>query len=380
MPPAKGAALDPAAHAPAKPVAAQLHQLLRAQVSEWYGPGAQLPSAAPAPIRRRQSFQWRYTAQLPDGAARWLMVKVPRPLDGPEPLAQVVADPALHTAAQGEFAALRLAAECPALHDEARFLRLRPMAYLPAFNAIVTELLDARPLPALLTGRLAWGGPAAWQPLARGVSRAAQWLAAFHQELGQPDLYLPWAPDLRVKVARALDRLKGLAVERATLTHFQRRFETLIAGLEHTPAATAWLHGDLSAANVLVDAAGRVAVIDIGRDRRGPVYFDLALLLVSLTTRWPQVLSAGVWLPWPAIQQLWHAALSAYPAGLGGDRRVAYVYAAMHTLHLWREYERTLARYPRPLVGPARLILRRYLAQAVERYLDLAALPPSHGR
>lgn len=380
MPPVKQAALDHAAHRPAAPVAEQLHQLLRAQVSEWYGPGAQLPSAATAPVRRRQSFQWRYAVQLPDGSTRRLVVKVPRPLDGAEPLAQVVTEPALHTAAQGEFAALRLAAECPALHDEARFLRLRPVAYLPAFNALVTEWLDARPLPALLTGRLAWGGPAAWQPLERVVSRAAHWLAGFHQELGQPDHYLPWAPDLRAKVARELGLLEGFAAEPAQLPSLRRRFEALIAGLEHTPAATAWLQGDLSAANVLVDAAGRVTVIDIGRSRRGPVYFDLALLLVSLTTRWPQVLSGGAWLPWPAIQQLWQAALSAYPAGLGGDRRVAYLYAALLTLHLWREYERTLARYPRPVAAPARLILRRYLAPAVGRYLDLAAVPPSHDR
>ncbi len=360
----------------------QLWQELARCLGQWYGPQAELAVGARGPRRLRQSFQWRFEGRLPEGLVCTLLVKIPRPLDGPEPLADVLKAAPLQAAAQQEFGALKLTAECPALHDDAVFLRLRPLGYLPRFNAIVTEALAARPLPRLLGPGLAFGRRAAWQDLALVVGRAARWLGLFHQHLGETEARDDWAPAFWAEVERECGLLERYLGARGGLAALRGRFRAVLAGLAGRPLPVAWLHGDFSAANVLVDRDQRVAVIDIARRRRGPVYVDLAMLLITLTNRRTQVMSHGAWLAWPSVQALWDTALRAYSVAGDCDPQLVYLFASLATLHLWREDEAVLARaagLARPVAALGGRMMRRYLRGTVARYLERATVMPTVG-
>jgi aminoglycoside phosphotransferase (APT) family kinase protein len=139
------------------------------------------------------------------------------------------------------------------------------------------------------------------------------------------------------------------------------RLRSGVGALAGVAAATGTTHGDLSPSNVLIDGAGRVAIID-PNDVPGPVVADLAKLICAARTA-PARLVSGI----PRRRgesAIDRAVLDAYGDAI--DLRVYALYRSMSVASRWINVEEAAASgVRRGLLGRARRVLQAELAGAL---------------
>lgn len=238
-------------------------------IREWYGPGASI-RGTPQVVRRPWSIHLLPTVVIGDRTIG-LVAKIPLWDEAPDLAAALDAGPQAATLL--EFEALEDIASMVNGSGDDGLTAIRPVAYVEDLNAVVTELLDARPLR-----RLAARGRRL--SVIRAAPAAGRWLRRFHEEIGSPrdERFDPATlePGLTDLAARADGCPPGLEEGIASL----KRTAATMAGRTVRMATT---HGDFGPCNVMVTPEGRVAVIDPNLVF-GPVEQDAAKLAVALRT------------------------------------------------------------------------------------------------
>jgi len=247
-------------------------------IPEWYGPGAHL-LGTPQAVRRPWSIHLLPTVETID-LTIGLVVKIPLWEEAPDLASALQAGP--QAATRGEFEALQRIETMIGDSGDPDLTAVRPVAYVADLNAVVTELLDARPLR-----RLAQRGRRS--SITGAAPAIGRWLRRFHDEIGD-------ARDERFDPATLRRELAGLAVLAeggpAALRAGVASLGRIAGALAGGDVRVATTHGDFGPSNVLVDPDGRIGVIDPNLVP-GPVEQDAAKLAVALRTG-PTRLISGI--------------------------------------------------------------------------------------
>lgn len=150
---------------------------------------------------------------------------------------------------------------------------VRPFAYLPQYNAIVMEWVNAPSLASIIVKN---------QPteLNHSILSAARWLQGFHALSVSESEQI----DTEALLGRLRKRLSASARYKKNKLVCSAVQE--IERLSATPllAPHAYLHGDFTPSNILIDTEGPVG-IDIWARRHAAVYEDIARMLIYLGSK-----------------------------------------------------------------------------------------------
>ena len=241
--------------------------------------------------------------------------------------------------------------------DDVRGRWVRPLLYLDAFNAVVTERVEAeevceayrRDALAQLTGRRAAG-----DHLIDVMSRVGAALGRLHRAQGRP-VSLRGAALAR-RVRDYIDRLQRLRGDDPVLARAHGVTERLGAE-QWSTVETTTLKG-LDIRNVLESTDGSVWLLDPGKVKRTAREADLARFLLT----W-RILFWGS--PWFALKAAPHATtdrafLNAYWDGAVGDPRAMHAYEMKELLKHWHTGLESLALRNWPVAGAA-IVRRLYI-------------------
>ncbi len=330
---------------------------VRSSLGDWFRTGPTL-MAGPQVRARRWSFFIRYAIQRPQCGRMGLLVKVPR-LDERATLAQAVSATELVPYTQLEYEALTKLARAFVREEIAAYCTVRPIAFLPDWNAIVMEELPLRPIKQLLNKPgLLLGRAAEWSELTALFRRAGGWLQIFHSRLGDVQVEPLELSCLEAAIDKAVAELDAAGDRQLELAPLKARLCAMAQTVANVPVPVAGLHGDLSGANVFLTPDGRVGVLDPNGHLRGPIYHDLATLISDpvarisfmLTTRWGSQRQR--------LTGIRAAVLDGYFGSQPHNVRMLDLYSALVLVQKWARHERRFA----ALQGPAKIARMALLA------------------
>jgi aminoglycoside phosphotransferase (APT) family kinase protein len=230
-----------------------------------------------------------------------------------------------------EFEALRtLEARLAEVGDEA-FAAVHPLAILPESTALVMEEFDGQALHRFLIRRPFLSTPT-HRPLA--MARAAgRWLRILHDTQPTTQVVRQGTRDEVVDAFAAFGSYLATEVRSSDLDEIIR---TGIAAtrLLPDPLPTVITHGDFAPRNILVDRAGRLAVIDLLARWQAPPFEDLAGFLVALETSRANAATRGLLLG-RTIERLEPAFLGGYYESEPVPRDAIRVYELLLLLDKW---------------------------------------------
>ena len=268
---------------------------LDANLPLWYQGSVPLSDLLPRLRSRKRSFTLRYPFQMAGGGRSALHVKIPR---GAEALSlpQAVASPSLKAAGYCEFTAICRVAEIIAQAADPFFVSLKPVGYLPRWNAILTEELPGRPLDAmLLDPRLRLGLPGLRRRFEAALFHAGRWLRVYHDGCGDAQPGLMRIANIPSRVSSKILQLNQKFVQRLRLNDLERAFQAVLELNDRIEVPFVTQHGDFYCRNVLLTPDDRVCVIDFDPEmnKRAPLYHDLSTLIADLWVQKVKVHSLG---------------------------------------------------------------------------------------
>jgi tRNA A-37 threonylcarbamoyl transferase component Bud32 len=306
-----------------------------------YGPGATVISWG-ATVERRWS--WQTTIRVAGTPHPRMLIKVPRWEAVPTIDDAVTAGQQPSTVA--EFEALRSIASAVTASRDPGLTAVDAVAYIPGLNAILMSHLDGQPLRLALRS-------ATTRHRREILTRLGRLLGLVHGPA--PSERHDVDPAAFAQGARSLiDRAERRGVRRlAEMMGELARSSVTLAGATEP---VGFVHGDLNATNVLVDRAGRVAVIDPNPIANGPQLDDLAHLIEDVRESRSGLLTGGV----IGRRSSEWARLLSEASGVEVEPMLR-VRQALHVAERWIGLEEDLTGGARVALVPARVALRRRL-------------------
>jgi aminoglycoside phosphotransferase (APT) family kinase protein len=229
-----------------------------------------------------------------------------------------------------EFEALRTLETRLAEVGDGAFAAVHPLAILPESTVLVMEEFDGQPLHRFLVRRPF--STSTHQPLA--MARAAgRWLRILHDT---PPTNQVVRQGTREEVADAFAAFGSYLTTELRSADLDRIVRT---GIDATrllpdPLPTVITHGDFAPRNILVDRAGRLAVIDLLARWQAPPFEDIAGFLVALETSRANAATRGL-LFGRTIERLEPAFLGGYYGSEPVPRDAIRVYELLLLLDKW---------------------------------------------
>jgi Ser/Thr protein kinase RdoA (MazF antagonist) len=151
---------------------------------------------------------------------------------------------------------------------------VRPIAFLPEHRAVVTEEMPGRQLSEVLKS-----AATASADLLAIARRIGEWIRIY-QSIGTSDKVVSLA-ERRAYLDERLEQLDGRVISPAERQDVLANFDALAAELgPDVPAVP--IHADLSPTNIIVDASGRIAVLDFTMAKMGTTCHDISHLYFHL--------------------------------------------------------------------------------------------------
>jgi aminoglycoside phosphotransferase (APT) family kinase protein len=240
-----------------------------------------------------------------------------------------------------------------------KLVAVRPLGLLPESSAVVMEAFEGEPLHRhLMRGPFQRGAARRPTALARAAGR---WLRILHDTPPSTQ---------QVRQAARSDLAAAFASYGSFLAAARGSNELdplVAAGIDAVsrlpdPLPLVITHGDFAPRNILVDATGRLAVIDLLARWQAPAYEDVAAFLVALHMSRANAVTRGV-LFGPTFERLEPAFLAGYYGSEPVPRHAIGDYELLLVLDRWAA--RTSRRTPRGLRRVSERILDgHYLARS----------------
>lgn len=234
-----------------------------------------------------------------------------------------------------EYAALRaVEAHFTSLGDP-RFATIRALDLLPEARAIVMLETPGRPLTRLMA-RVTRPARLVFRSDLRPIFDAAgAWLHEYQR--------MPYGETVQTRLRR---REELPLAAHSFATYLAPRFSSrvldrAVAAIEAGAAALpeelplGLGHGDFAMRNILVEAGGRIAVLDTRARTRAPAYEDLARMLVALRANRPQALTQGWAFADVELEGLEAALLAGYDRSGEISREAVRLFELLVLLDLW---------------------------------------------
>ena len=357
-------------------IIAEITADVKQRVPDWLGDTARLATLSPELTQYPNSYIARYQVHV-DGDVKTLLVKVPSK-PHVTTLSEALSRKDARSRAREQYAAALTVWKAIAEENDATCLAVKPFAHLYNWNAVVMEEVNGKMLKVFLVRpAIAFRLPNAWKKLRQVLNNSARWLRVIHQRIGRPRISPIGIDDLANEIQEELSALQMHSKGQVNIEPLRQQFSELLNAVSNSTVPTALLHDDFQYSNILISSSGSACALDSSFSRRGPVYSDVATLLVDPETRLVQLLSFGLFLPRRRIIQLRELVLESYFQDSPINQLSLKLYCALAILHKWTVDERLFSsggvkQLLSPLLIPVirynfERILKPYLSFQVER-------------
>lgn len=316
-------------------VLAALTPRIEADLSEWYGPNAKL-AGAPAFYPRIWSFFFRYRLHV-EGREQAILVKIRHARD--MDLAQAVASEKIKREAKEEYKSLLHLQDVFGRKEYSHlFFAVRPLALYESLNAVVVEEAGLRSLRSFLQSPWIMASKQAQKTFQGYLGLAGRWLRIFHDSPAQPAGEGPLFTETMYKNA-----YQNVAAISGFLEPTDRdALKAVVDKLYNTygcqNASYSFLHDDFTCANIFTTRDNRICSFD-PKNRAGPIYADLARLIIDLEFCRVQIFTHGLALSSARRNQFHASILSGYFGLDVVDHALLSFFRLVSLLERWQEVE-----------------------------------------
>lgn len=342
---------------------------VHASMAGWYGDSRQILSGVPEIRSYTNSFLLRYevSASVERPA---ILVKIRRS-PKMDSLSEAIQAGSIHANIPDEYRSMQFVYE--KIGDEhPSFAAIRPLAFYEQYYAIVMEEFASRSLRQMLEKPKTHADQRDRLPLLKEAAcKAGQLVRYFHEVIQSTTEYHYSADQIMADVELQTARLEQYSNGQVSSRSLRKAFEQKLAGREIGAVPFSETHQDLTCDNVLYSANGRVCLIDI-KTKPGPIYSDLALLLIHPETFRSQIFRGGLHFSDSLLQSYRHAILEGYFAQNHIDPFFINLFCAIRVLDKWIMHTELLYRYKglkRMVTRPLVPVVNRYFEALLTRYL-----------
>jgi thiamine kinase-like enzyme len=355
---------------PDQAILGEISNRIRASLTEWYGRGARLNSAAPE-IRTYQScFMLRYPVSVSQARQTAILVKIRRhpKMDS---LHQAIQSDIHQTMIQEYQTLVFLYDRLGNAGDD--FGAIRPLLFFEKYFAILMEEYPSRTMRQLMeTQRSAKTGweASALQDAARKTGR---WLHYFHHQINTAFDNQYNSRNILVELQPYAEKIETCSQGRVRARPILDAFAGKLQSLAIERVRFSQCHLDMTTNNVLYAEDGRVCIIDM-KNRLAPVYADLGLILTYPETSKPQIISGGRYYSEGLLHKYRTEIIAGYFDREPGDEVLVRVYSALKVVDKWSMYEELMARYKglkRAVSVPAAPLVSLYFQNLLKKHLEL---------
>jgi len=320
------------------PLASRVEPRIKEKLPLWYGENTVLLERSAFEVREF-SILLHYVVQLPNGKQKTIIAKIRRLPD--MDMDDAMADRAMQEEMCEEYEILEKIEKVFQEINNPRFCTIRVLGYFEDLSTVVMEKLDMHLLREHFT-TVNMVLQSKWQEVfALHLEDSARWLRIYHEQIGErKDESSFWEEQFEVfhqylcKISEYYPGFKlhpvQLFIEQA---HEKYQGMYLSYGI---------VHFNFDLANIFVTEDNQLGSFD-PHYRPGPLYADIAKLLIDLQTRAAQMLTYG-WFIRPALQNSFkQAVLNGYFAGQPYDKASLDIFCIMALLEKWLTDEETLA-------------------------------------
>ena len=314
---------------------AQLTPKIQADLSDWYGSEAKLvgePTFQP----RAWSYFFRYVVQVSEMENRAILVKV-RHAEKMN-LSQATVSEKMGQEAREEYETLRrLQSLFGKEENSSLFMAIRPLALYEDLNAVAMQEADLRTLRSFFRSPKMLIERQARQAFESYLKLAGRWLRIFHDGNGRAGEGPVFEKALYETARQNLDRINPHLGKKD-----QIRLGELLYKLYEMNSGKVVpyciLHDDFNSANVFVNRDRRICSFD-PHNRPGPVSIDLAKIIADMETDRIQLITNGLWVPYPRLQTLHAALLRGYFGSEAVDQSSLSLFRFLSLLEKWKDAE-----------------------------------------
>lgn len=314
---------------------AQLTPKIQADLPGWYGSEAKL-AGEPTFHPRNWSFIFRYVVQVSELESKAIIVKVrhTEKMDLP----QAAVNEKMGQEAREEYETLKKFQSVFSKEENSSlFLTIRPLALYEDLNAVVMEQAALRTLRSFFRSPKMLMEGQARKAFEGYLELAGRWLRIFHDVNGSAGDGLIFDRSLYENARANLDRIKSNLTQKDDMV-LGDLLGKLYEMYDGKVVPYRILHEDFNSANIFVTRDGRICSFD-PHNQPGPLYIDLAKIITDVETYRIQVITNGLWVPYPRLQTFHTALLRGYFGSESVDHSILSLFRLLSLLEKWKDVE-----------------------------------------
>lgn len=350
-------------------VISSLANFLVPHITKWYGESAALDSESVTLRIYPYSFFISFPVKTSIGI-QTLLVKIHRkPHIGT--LTDALTTERLRKLARDEYEISQVIWQAFAEENSPVCIPVQYLGFIEKWNALLMRRVEGRMLKEyLLRPSIALRNPKSLAQLQEYLLLSTRWLNILHRRVsGLQIVHFP-VEKARLLIEEVLSKLHERSNGQVDIRPFQAALEHWLESMRDLHVPVGLLHADFHYSNILITPDGRVCVLDYALNYYGPVYFDLATILIDPETRELQILTGGRFIATDFIKACKRLILKSYFNGKPYLDNVLNFYCALAILNKWSTDEADLSNSWRKVISPVlSRMTRRYYAKLVLQYL-----------
>lgn len=338
-------------------------------ITEWYGESATLDSESFTLRTNPYSFFIGFPVKTCIGV-QTLLVKIHRK---PQiaTLTDALTAERLRKIARDEYEISQVIWQAFVEESSPVCIPVQYLGFIEKWNALLMRKVEGKMLKKyLLHPSIALRNPKSLAELQKYLLLSTRWLNILHRRVSGLQI-VPFPVDkARLLIEEVLSKLRERSNGQVDVRPFQAALEKELESMRDLYVPAGLLHTDFHYSNILVTLDGRVCVLDYALNYYGPIYFDLATILIDPETRQVQILTGGRFIAPDFIQSCKRLILNSYFDGQPYLENVLNFYCALAILNKWSTDESNLSDNWRKLISPiSSHITRHYYAKLILQYL-----------
>jgi thiamine kinase-like enzyme len=349
-------------------VISSLANYLAPHIREWYGESAALDSESFTLRTYPYSFFIAFPVKTSIGL-QTLLVKIHRkPQIGT--LTDALTTERLRKLARDEYEISQVIWQAFAEENSPVCTSVQYLGFIEKWNALLMRQVEGKMLKKyLLHPSIALRNPKSLVQLQKYLLLSTHWLNILHRRVSRLQIVPFPVENARLLIEEVLSKLHERSNGQVDINPFRAALEQELEGMRDLHVPVGLLHTDFHYSNILVTPDDQVCVLDYALNYYGPIYFDLATILIDPETRQVQILTDGRFIAVDFIQSCKRLILNAYFNGGAYLENVLNFYCALAILNKWSTDEAGFSKGLRRVLSPIlSKITRRYYAKLVLRY------------
>lgn len=320
---------------------------IRADLDRWYGENAKL-CGEPVFQARDWSFFIRYFIQDSEGEDKVILVKI-RHLENMN-ISDAIKNPRMFEETKNEFESLGKLRNIFFDINDNSFYTIKDLAWYEDINAIVMEEADIHTLKSHYQEPSFWFIQQAQEKFKRNLWLTGRWLHIFHTNIGLIQDGSVFNENLYKNVLLNLENIQSFT-NHTILSFTKILIQDLYKIYSKRKSPYGVIHDNFTTSNVFLTSDERICSFD-PHNKVGPLSLDLAKFITDMETNRFQVITNGLALPTPKMEEFIDSFINGYFREESQDEYYLQFYRLISLIQKWEENENTYSN----LTGKKRII------------------------